>query len=55
MICETSDYMNRRKENDINIPSWQELSQQNRLPYSIHVPMVRRRLSVIRRRPHFQT
>ena len=28
MICETSDY-NMRKKNAINIPSWQELSQQN--------------------------
>ena len=50
--------MRKKKKNDINIPSWQELSQQNRSAYSIPMvrrPSVRRRLSVVRRRPHFQT
>ena len=41
----------KKKKNDINIPSWQELSQQNRLAYSMLMvcrPSVRRRrLSVV--------
>ena len=40
-----------REKNEINIPSWQELSQQHRLAYSIPMvrrPSVRRRLPVVR-------